>query len=161
MATRKYTASPLADRFWPKVDKSGGPSSCWLWTAGVVGGTGYGKIQDTRGGRYLRAHRVSWELAHGPIPDGMRVLHRCDNPPCVNPAHLFLGTDADNQHDMRAKGRFIQPRGERAGQAKLTTEQVLRIRSDPRTLREIAADYGTGLMAVSRIKRRLAWKHVP
>jgi len=162
MAVRKYTSIPLADRFWPKVDKSGGPDSCWPWIAGKVGGTGYGKIQGEGGasGPHLRAHRVSWELSNGPVPDGKRVLHRCDNPPCCNPAHLFLGTDADNQHDMRAKGRFVPKMGEQHYYAKLNEHQVQEIRRDPRTLREIAADYGLGQNSVSQIKRRITWKHV-
>lgn len=94
----------LADRFWLKVQKGSG---CWLWTGGKHG-RGYGGLHC--GGKvfrkYLQAHRVSWELHHGPIPDGLWVLHKCDNPICVNPDHLFLGTRQDNMGDCAAKGRI-------------------------------------------------------
>lgn len=93
----------MEERFWPKVAKRG-PDECWEWTASRTP-QGYGKIGRRKGESPAIASRVSWEMHNGPIPDGLHVLHRCDNPPCVNPAHLFLGTNADNQRDMRAKGR--------------------------------------------------------
>ncbi len=96
-------ATPVAERFWPKVDRRG-PDECWEWKAARQA-EGYGKMFTTNRCRPERAHRVSWVLHHGPIPDGMFVLHRCDNPPCVNPAHLFLGTNLDNIEDMGRKGR--------------------------------------------------------
>lgn len=91
------------ERFWEKVNKSG---ECWTWTACTHHQWGYGHFRA--GGKLVTAHRYSWELHNGPIPPGMRVCHRCDNPPCVRPAHLFLGTDADNAHDMIAKGRHYR-----------------------------------------------------
>jgi hypothetical protein len=94
---------PFEQRFWEKVDRRG-PDQCWLWTAALTG-NGYGVIRlDTHLPR-VQAHRASWMLSNGPIPDGLWVLHRCDTPRCVNPAHLFLGTRADNVQDMIAKGR--------------------------------------------------------
>lgn len=90
---------PLETRFWQRVEKTDG---CWRWT-GPLHAFGYGLIW--RGGNNVGAHRISWEIHVGPIPDGLFVLHRCDNPPCVRPDHLFLGTQADNIHDMVAKGR--------------------------------------------------------
>lgn len=111
---------PLADRFWEKVNKDGpvpahcpelGP--CWLWTAST-NKAGYGKIGSGAGGpaeQTLLAPRVAWELTNDPIPAGLLALHHCDNPPCVNPAHLFLGTSRDNTQDMIAKGRRVQASG--------------------------------------------------
>jgi hypothetical protein len=98
----------LAERFWEKVDRSG---ECWTWTASKIG-RGYGQIGITRS-RSDRAHRVSWRLAHGEIPNGLCVLHRCDNPSCVNPAHLFLGTKGDNAADRQKKGRTVAPTGDK------------------------------------------------
>lgn len=92
----------LAERLWAKVDRT---ESCWIWTGGT-NIKGYGCIGlGERGRGKALAHRVSWELAFGPIPDGLWVLHHCDNPPCVRPDHLWLGTAADNNRDMVAKGR--------------------------------------------------------
>jgi hypothetical protein len=94
---------PLSDRFWPKVDVRG-PDDCWTWTGSLDSG-GYGQISTIHGGKPMRASRVSWELVNGPIPDGLHVLHKCDNRPCCNPGHLFLGTNRDNVADMHSKGR--------------------------------------------------------
>lgn len=88
-------------RFWVKVER-GGEDACWQWLARKHEG-GYGDFR--LGGGHVRAHRFSYELAHGAIPKGMFVLHRCDNPGCVNPSHLFLGTFEDNSSDMVSKGR--------------------------------------------------------
>ena len=120
----------LEQRFWSKVDRSGGPDACWLWTAHRH--KGYGRFGV--GSTVQAAHRISWELTNGPIPRGMHVLHDCpggDNPACCNPAHLRIGTHIDNMADMSAKGRrapILVRRGELHGQAKLTDAQVAEIR---------------------------------
>lgn len=94
-------AGDLSHRFWSKVDKSG---ECWLWKSSR-GPKGYGQFTVKRGSNPVLTHRLAWELTSGPIEGGLFVLHRCDNPPCCNPEHLFLGTNADNVRDMMSKGR--------------------------------------------------------
>lgn len=168
--------TPLAERFWPKVNKDGpvirpelGP--CWVWTASV-GTSGYGQIGvGGRAGRPVQAHRVSWELAHGAPAGDAWVLHRCDNPLCVRPDHLFLGTNADNAHDMAAKGRHFSRqapekiiRGERHGRAKLTAEDVREIRrayaAGEGDQAQIASRHGVTQSTVGRIVLRKIWAHV-
>ena len=107
-------------RFWAKVTK-GWPDGCWLWSGSISHGYGSFKVEKTE-----RAHRVSWELHNGPIPDGLWVLHKCDEPSCVNPQHLFLGTHAENMTDAAAKGRMPgRPhiRGVRSSRRAILSEQ--------------------------------------
>lgn len=130
-------------------------NGCWLWP-GAIDPKGYGVANFT--GERWWAHRASYTHHHGDIPHGALVCHRCDVRRCVNPAHLFLGTAADNSADMVSKNR--QRRGERAPGAKLTSEQVRRILSDPRDLETIAAEFGVSAPTVSEIKRRRTWRHV-
>lgn len=112
----------LIERMAAKTRRAGA-DECWPWIGGVDH-FGYGRIYDH--GTSYQVHRVVYELEHGPIPDGLLVLHRCDNPPCVNPAHLFLGTNQDNVNDMLQKGR--ERRGETHHNAKISTQQVLELR---------------------------------
>lgn len=139
-------------RFWSHVDTTG---ECWVWIASTRS-FGYGHLHFD--GCSQAAHRVSWQLHNGPIPDGLLVLHRCDNPRCVNPDHLFLGTDADNVADKLAKGRGVW--GETVGRSKLTSDQVLAIDCDPRAHSAIAEEYGLAHSTVSRIKNRRRWKRL-
>ena len=149
----------LAERFWGKVAFLGaGPDDCWEWRA-AKDSYGYGEIsKGAHGSGILRAHRVSWELTNGPIPKGMCILHHCDNPACVNPAHLFLGTIEDNNHDMASKGRST--RGEKSSNARLTEQDVYEIR---RMLnrgilqRVVAKKYGVSQRAISDIKTGETW----
>ena len=146
----------LASRFWAKVDKSGGADACWLWT-GATAGRGYGRIYDPRIGHHAAAHRISWELSNGPIPDGLFMCHRCDNPPCVNPAHLFPGTHTDNMRDAGVKGRRVFMTCEKHGRAKLTPDQVQEIRQSPEAKRALARRYGIDPAQVRNIKNGKSW----
>jgi hypothetical protein len=152
-------------RFWAKVDRSG---NCWVWT-GCINEWGYGAFMPYRAKQLVGAHRYSWQLHHGPIPEGLCVLHHCDNPPCVNPEHLFLGTFQDNVDDMMCKGRKIARRGEANGQSKLTEDDIRRIRrlyafrgqgEGKVSGVQLAAEYGIESATVYGIVKRRAWKHV-
>lgn len=100
----------IEERFWTKVKKTDG---CWEWQRCLIGSMGYGSFWD--GERKWVAHRYSYTLHNGPIPEGMCVCHTCDNPKCVNPAHLWIGTKADNNRDKIQKGRYSLWRAEKAG----------------------------------------------
>ncbi|WP_328336805.1 hypothetical protein [Streptomyces violaceus] len=150
----------LADRFWEKVDR-GGPDDCWEWTA-AVNEHGYGVMrpEGRRTGPGIKAHRVSLMLA-GVDVDSLVVRHSCDNPPCVNPAHLSTGTKADNSADMVARGR--SPRGSRSGASKLTERQVaeIRVRQAAGELhRVLAAEYGISRVTITNIVTGKTWRHV-
>lgn len=170
------TTMSLEDRFWSKVDTSG---DCWVWTDNRFR-RGYGKISI--GNKQRRAHRVAWELTNGPIPDGLLVCHSCDNPPCVRPDHLFLGTTEHNVQDRVEKGRtamaekhgrHTHPERYRAGSsrpgreaennsnARLTWEQVREIRTLaaqgwPNT--HIARQFAVTPARIGQIVRGQGWK---
>lgn len=133
-------------------------SGCWLWD-GQRTTRGYGHFWFD--GKDRKAHRISWHLHVGPIPNGMHVLHKCDNPPCVNPDHLFLGTNADNNADMMRKGRNRQPRGADKPHTKLSEEDVVAIYSLRHSLlkpQEVAAVYGVGRTQINKIWKGTVWR---
>ena len=164
----------MEERFWEKVDRSG---DCWVWTAA--------KKPEPRpygffavDGRNKLAHRHAYEMAYGPIPDGLCVLHRCDNPPCVRPAHLFLGTNRDNTQDMLAKGRFTPAsglthgsitkpaalaHGEMLPQTKLTPDLVRDIRqrvAQGESMCSLAKAHGVHRVTIRQIITGQSWKWV-
>jgi len=142
-------------RFWALVDV-GGADECWEWVAGKNRG-GYG--QFVFGGRQQSAHRLAWQFTYGHIPEGLCVCHRCDNPGCVNPYHLFLGTPADNSLDAARKGRMT--RGEAISHSKLTEDEVLEIRrlltASEKIQRDIAKDFRVSDATISMIKTGKIW----
>jgi hypothetical protein len=157
----------LEDReaFWSRV-KKGASGECWEWQS-YRNDCGYGVVRTKRNA-LLRAHRIAYEFAHGPVPEGMFVCHRCDNPPCCNPAHLFAGTPADNNRDMYSKHRESRDhglKGERNHAAKLSDADVLTIRARYTNggifQRELAAEYGVTLHTMNAIIRRRTWHHLP
>ena len=155
--TRPYTKRPASDLFWEKVKKGENPDDCWEWLGAFNQKiNGYGQFSERR--KKISAHRYCWKLHNGTIPDGMRVCHSCDNTGCVNPAHLFLGTAADNSKDMVRKGRSSF--GEKNGQARLTEESVKAIILEKGTLLEIGEKYGISFQHVSGIKNGKRWKHL-
>lgn len=144
------------DRFWSKVQIES-PDQCWPWV-GCRTVEGYGMIRI--GGKTFRSHRIAHVLALGAIPEGMCVLHRCDNPACVNPFHLLSGTHKENIEDMNAKGRQVSPRGVRNGSAKLTPDQVLRIRelyNQGISQRRIGAMFSVSRPVISDIVKGHTW----
>lgn len=174
---------PPGDRFWEKVRKG---DACWLWQ-GCTDPNGYGRFNTGGRGRSVTASRMAYELTNGPVPDGLFVCHACDNPRCVRPDHLFLGTQAINMRDMLVKGRGANKtkpesfaRGSRHGSvtrperlrradshphAKLTSADVVAMRAAYAaggvTQMELASQYGIHQTVVSDIVRRRSWASVP
>lgn len=149
---------PALERFNRQHKKSAG---CWNWI-GTIDRDGYGRFKaELYGSAYTKAHRYSWALhSEAPVPETMAVCHSCDNPRCVNPAHLWLGTAAENYADMERKGRRFTSIGGLHPAAKLTEQQVLVILGDPRPYSAIAADYDVTTMTISDIKCRRSWVHL-
>lgn len=151
---------PEADRFWSKVDKAG---ECWLWT-GARNDLGYGSFSAD--GRHTElAHRTAWRLTQGTIPDGILICHRCDNPPCVRPKHLFAGTNTDNVADQMAKGRRHDTRGTKNGRAKLNGDQIAEIRSRYQQpgvrILDLAAEFGVSKSQIWNIVSKSQWSEYP
>lgn len=168
---------PVAERFWEKVDRSGGPNACWLWQ-GPTRRTGYGYTTDYW--KKILAHRMAYELVHGPVPPGKNVCHTCDVRACCNPAHLWAGTQAENMQDAARKGKLGQGaknprRGEASSQTTLTDDDVREIRrryvpgrqgrpgkNDPPrdSIRSLAHEFGVTSSTIHRIVKREAWAHL-
>ena len=158
-----HLVRPKRDRWEERVDKSG---DCWLWT-GAKTSHGYGQLRTGNPGRVEMAHRLAWDFYRGPIPTGMNVLHRCDNPPCVNPDHLMVGSQSVNALDMVAKGRqrggFGEYRHSGGAGWKLNSEIVLEIRrraEGGESYASISRSFDLTAAMVSRIVRRLSWRRV-
>lgn len=152
----------LHQRFWYHVGKKS-TEECWEWT-GKKNKQGYGRIRtESSGNHQSLAPRVSWEIHFGKIPDNLFVLHRCDNPSCVNPSHLFLGTIADNNNDRDTKGRTRCALGESNKKSKLTEDAVVQIRAlalEGYKPRELSLVFGVGTLAIERVLSGRTWSHV-
>lgn len=146
-------------RFWRFVEKRG-PDECWEWAGGrnknKYGVFGLGAASDGR----TTAHRYSYILHCGEVPQGMIVMHTCDNPPCCNPRHLRLGTHAENTADMHEKNRANRPRGLESSQAKLDDEKVRFIRASPLSTRKLAELLGVGPTTIRGVRNGRVWSHV-
>lgn len=151
------TSIDALPRFWGKVASPRHVDECWVWS-GSKSRDGYGLFGN--GEKTERAHRFIFRMTFGPIGRGMVILHKCDNPSCVNPSHLAIGTQAENVADMRRKKRAVNVNGERHGRAKLTEAQVKEIRDDKRMQKEIAAAYGVSKGLIGLIKTRRVWAHI-
>ena len=152
----------LVDRFWDKFERPA--EGCWNWMASCYT-NGYGKIGYGPACRsHISVHRLAWMLWNGPIPDGLDVLHTCDNRKCVRPDHLFLGTQKDNMQDMYNKGRAIVPdrRGSHNGRAKLTALDVVEIRilyaTGYYSHQDLAHRYGVGRSTIGHVINNYTWR---
>lgn len=161
MPNQFTTPRDIRIRFWSKVAITAHPDRCWEWQAGC-NKYGYGKFK--RNTQPCRAHRVAWELINGDIPDGLHVLHTCDNRKCCNPKHLFLGTNQDNMDDKVAKGRQHKvPTGERHPNHKISREQMHDIRKRYNaggiSHRGLALETGLSRAQIGRILKGTSWQH--
>lgn len=149
-----WSKLPPQENFLQKTEPDPN-SGCWLWT-GCVHANGYGKIKSKQ--RTGLAHRFAWELFRAPIPPGMIICHKCDTPLCVNPDHLYVGTDADNCRDKMARGRDRKASGTDAAHAKLDWEKVAVIRSSPLSNKRLAKMYGVDPSTVWDARRGATWR---
>lgn len=146
----------ILDRFWDKVDKTSNPNGCWEWTAYSTQ-AGYGQFANWYG-KTAYAHRISYEIANNAITKKDIVCHSCDNPKCVNPNHLWLGTPQQNLKDRDIKGR--QAKGIQQGLSKLTETQVLDIRTKSMRAIDYAKKYRVDITNIYQIQNRETWKHI-
>lgn len=168
----------IAVRFWEKIIKGKNEDDCWSWSA-AISNKGYGVLGEDRTGITIPASRVSWMLHFGEIPEGLHVCHHCDNPPCCNPKHLFVGTRSDNMQDCKAKGRMSMPPinnrfGEDNHKHRLSKEDILSIREEYAnlpysscghnkrlgTVTALAEKWKIGKMHLHQIVKREVWPHI-
>lgn len=158
---RKYTSEDQIKAFWSKVAITADDNQCWLWLAGR-NNKGYGNAYWD--GKAQKAHRMAWMFPNYVIPSEMKICHSCDNPQCVNPRHLFLGTQQENVDDMRQKGRENKAKGELAHTHKLTGGQVKEIRMRYAlggiTQKQLAREYGIAKQNIWLIIQKKVWKHI-
>jgi hypothetical protein len=147
---RKWSARQRLDHY-----SASGANGCTLFT-GAKDKDGYGKMRIN--GRDVRAHRVAWEIAYGPIPDGTLICHRCETPACISLGHLFAGSHLDSVADRKSKGRV--PRGARHGRSRLSDKMALEIYRAKGTRQALADRYGVGRTTVGHIKRKETWRHI-
>lgn len=151
----------LEERFWAKVNMPDVEGTCWEW-GGARTIRGYGKILKDGGRSCLAAHRVSWEIHNGPLPDGVLVCHHCDNPPCVRPDHLFVGSQHDNMQDKVSKGRHYYTPGETSPNAKLSNDQATIIRAryakEHISQRALAIQYGVSHRSIRHIIHHITYQ---
>lgn len=148
--------SSAVERFWEKVDKRG---ACWLWLGTYTTRGNYASFcAKYQGVTFYRGHRFSWHIHNGPIPKGKFVLHKCDNPWCTNPEHLWLGDNDDNMADKIEKGRH-RP-GEQHGMAKITEKDVEFIRSCDLTAKQLAKRFGLHDGTIYNIRNGKSWRHL-
>lgn len=160
MTSRRLSDETRRARFWARTKRE--PNGCLEWQ-GYRTESGYGQVQGFEG-KVEGAHRLSYIIAYGPIPPETSVMHRCDNPPCVDPRHLILGTQVENWEDMRSKGRQAGPVGSRNNKAKLQDLDVTRIRALRRMgvrVVDLAQVFGITPGAVSHIVTHRTWRHIP
>ena len=153
--------APLEDRFFRNIEKT---DSCWTWRGRIVG-KGYGMIGlGGKGAKQVLVHRLSYEIHKGLIPDGLVIMHKCDNPRCVNPDHLEAGTQSQNIKDAFARGRkFNLPngiKGEEHGASKLTEQIVLAVRASTLSVAKLAELHGVNKSTIERIRYRKTWRHI-
>lgn len=158
MPAAGYRGLSAPDRFFPRVAKS---AECWNWQSGTDN-DGYGLFMgEVLGVTFKRAHRFSWAYHNNQIiPDSMTVMHSCDNPRCVNPSHLSLGTQCENQKDKWRKGRGWTHKGTSHWSTNLTEDQVREIRSSTETQKSLGERFGMKQSSISAIVRRKSWRHI-
>lgn len=160
---KKHQETPIHKLFWDSIE-IGSPDECWPHKGTKKGAYGSFRIPGYRP-KQFRAHRLAWIFTHGHIPDNLYVLHKCDNPPCCNPDHLFLGTHQDNMDDMLKKGRKFLSNGELCHTHKLTSQDVIEIRRryDPSktTYQMMATEFGVSEQTIREAVTGVNWKHIP